>query len=228
MKIRNVVFARCCHIEWLSHPVIISEINVTVFHFLIQLLAVQFNKSSKRCGAHIPHLKANVLLCTECYIQYTFVFGVFATFQPNTGAKMFISDGKEKCKQAGNTHIHTPFLKFQSCSLWERETLSQSLSLIDFGSVSGPVVKCWCSAFRREKMINIQRNYRSLLSLHALRAAVVVLWPLCLAAVHLLQHDALVPMQSLRWSTQRSHSEWGCAYVCVFQNRQTKLMLLVL
>ncbi len=51
-------------------------------------------------------------------------------------------------------------------------------------------------------MINIQKNYRSLLSLHTLCAAVVVFWPVSLATVHLLQHDAPVPMQSLCWSTE--------------------------
>lgn len=109
MKIRNVVFAHC-HIEPSNyHLGNKCDYFSFLIHFCVQmseLLAVQFSKSSKRCGAHIPHIKVNVLLCTV----YTYVIDVFTTFQPNAGAKMFISDGKEKCKQTGNTHIHThPF-----------------------------------------------------------------------------------------------------------------------
>lgn len=67
MKIRNDVLAHCCHIfqRVPSNYHLGNKCDYFSFliHFCIQmseLLAVRFNKSSKRCGAHIPHKKGNV------------------------------------------------------------------------------------------------------------------------------------------------------------------------
>ncbi len=64
-----------------------------------------------------------------------------------------------------HTHTHTPHTHTRTLFkipvllfVKEGNPPSVALSIIDFGSVSGPVVKCWCSAFRREEMINIQKN----------------------------------------------------------------------